>query len=147
MKVWNNFTIVTDKVAQCSYPTGTCINIYRMLCTKKTSKHCRVLIIFPDSSFLAGMRGKSLDMAKGEFQKCDTSFSVLSSWVKGQLRWLRLCKGLGMDTSEFHTRHQPVSGWRQLWLGISIFSVSQHFRHGCQPKNFGGILTLHLNWI
>lgn len=149
MEAWNNCIIVTDNVA-IALPTDMCIDVDMMYVPRKPLSIRRLLIIFPDLNFLAGMWGQSLDMAKGEFQKNDTSFSVLSSWVRGPRRWLRLRKGLGMDTQTHFWIPQKTSdcmgvGVKVIMTGEFIPNESQGFRYGCQQKNFGGILTLHLN--
>lgn len=89
-------------------------------------------------------------MAKGEFQKYDTSF--LSSFQLGQRPtemtqtvqgpWNGRTDTL-LNTTE-NIRPQGV-GVKVIMTGEFIPNESQDCRYGCQQKNVGGILTPHLN--
>ena len=81
-------------------------------------------------------------MAKGEFQKCDSLFSVLSSWVRSccdDSSYTRAMEWTHRRTSEFHARIGLYRvGVEVIMIGEFLLSEIEDFRHGCQQNDFGG---------
>jgi len=67
-----------------------------------------------------------LHMAKGEFQKCDSFFSVLSSWVRSccdDSSYVRAMEWTHRRTSEFHTSIRLYRvGVEVIMIGEFLFS-------------------------